>query len=353
MRALLCTNHLMMWGGSELVVLEVAEELQRRGAEVRLFANLSTVAIANAARARGIEVGHDNVGLRAFDYDLVWVQHHTAPLLDFSRGPHMRSATRFVFAHLSPFEPFEQPGMVAEAALADVVLCNSEETAAVVIDADLVELPRRLLQNPAPRTFEAARCGHHPVRPQSVAAISNHPPPEVRQALQILRDRHGIPSLWMGHKGECYERLTPEFLARQDVVISIGKTVPYCLRAGVPVYCYDRFGGPGYLRPEVFSRAEAFNFSGRCGARQVDAEGLVADLLDGYADGLKRAETPAPERFALELQLDQILAMRVTGNAEKMDRLDAVRHRMRREIAMATLIRRQYRSTQVPWAVEK
>lgn len=352
MRALLCTNHLTMWSGSELVLLEVAEDLQRRGSDVRLFANLITREFAKLAQERGMAVGSQEAGLRAFDYDLVWIQHHTAPLLDYSLGPESRAATRFVFAHLSPFEPFEQPGIVAETALADLVLCNSAETEDVVIDADLRELPRRLLQNPAPCTFERARRDRDADRPRRVAAISNLPPAEVLAALQILRDRHGIPALWLGHNGERYERVTPEFLAEQDVVISIGKTIPYCLLGGVPVYCYDRFGGPGYLRPETFARAEAFNFSGRCGTRRLDAEGLVADLLGGYPDALKLAGAAAPTRFMLEPQLDQILSMPVTANRDKVVRLEAVRHRLRREVAMATLIRRHYRATPVPWAVQ-
>ena len=38
-----------------------------------------------------------------------------------------------------------------------------------------------------------------------------------------------------------------ELLDHYDCVISIGKTVQYCLVQGIPVFLYDRFGGPGYL----------------------------------------------------------------------------------------------------------
>jgi hypothetical protein len=54
-----------------------------------------------------------------------------------------------------------------------------------------------------------------------------------------------------------------ELLDHYDCVISIGKTVQYCLVQGIPVFLYDRFGGPGYLNESNYELAEYYNFSGR------------------------------------------------------------------------------------------
>jgi hypothetical protein len=349
MRALLCTNHLIMWSGSELVVLDLAEALLARGWQVEVFTNVVTHALARAFEGAGIPVCVEPKGLRAFDFDLVWVQHHTAPLLDYQLGPQSRQATRFVFAHLSPYTEFEMPGLVIEPLLADLVLCNSRETEAVAIGDDLEDLPRRLFPNPAPSSFCTIRRDRRVAAPRRVAAISNHLPPEVGRALSLLRDRIGAECVFVGSEGDLYGRVTPTVLAPFDLIVTIGKSVQYALAAGIPVYCYDRFGGPGYLRDENFDRAAHFNFSGRCTRSPRSAEVLVQDILENYAQGLSRAARAPDPEFLLEPQLDAILSLPVRDNASKVERLVANAHRVMRESKMAVLIRRHYRGTPTQW----
>lgn len=94
---------------------------------------------------------------------------------------------------------------------------------------------------------------------QKVCVISNHVPPE----LQELYRNEEIVFDFYGTTFKNIVRITPEILERYDVVISIGKTVQYALGMSIPVFEYDRFGGPGYLTPEMFPAESASNFSGR------------------------------------------------------------------------------------------
>jgi hypothetical protein len=347
-RALLCTNHLALWSGSEMVVLELAEALRARGWWVELFTNLVSRALAPAFKAAGVKLGVDPKPLRAFDFDLVWIQHHTAPLLDYSLGPEARPATRFVFAHLSSYTEFEMPGLVAELLLADLVLCNSPETEKAAIGDDMAHLPRRLFANPAPASFCSIRRPRHDAVPRRIVAISNHLPPEMAEALALLRQRTGAECVCVGREGDLYGRVTPSLLAPYDAIVTIGKSIQYGLAAGIPVYCYDRFGGPGYFRDENFERAAHFNFSGRCTPTKRSAEALAQDLLENFHHGLAWAQRPADPRFLLDPQLDAILSVPVRDNRQKSQGLAGHTHRLMREAQMAGLIRRYYRNSPPP-----
>lgn len=349
MRALLCTNHLAMWSGSELVILEVAESLKARGWEVRVVTNVISMDLANAFRASKIGLDTNPRRYRAFDFDLVWVQHHMAPLLDFSFDEKSRATTRFVFAHLSSYTDFEQPGFVVESLLADLILCNSAETQEAVIDADLLTHRCLLFQNPAPAGFSTLRNESRPRALRRIVSISNHLPEEVDEALAHLRATQGLDVLKIGQRGNTYERITPARLGEFDLVVTIGKSVQYALAAGIPVYCYDRFGGPGYLDEETFGRAEHHNFSGRCTPRKLSTQQLAEDLQRGYVRGCAYSNQQIPARFCLEHELDRVLSQPVQVNLDKVGRLQGEAHRIRREALMAGLIRRYYRSTPTKW----
>ena len=71
--------------------------------------------------------------------------------------------------------------------------------------------------------------------------------------------RHDVDIIG-GMHGQC---VNAELLKKYDVVITIGRTVQMGLVMGIPVYCYDHFGGPGYITTENIDFNEFYNFSGR------------------------------------------------------------------------------------------
>lgn len=101
--------------------------------------------------------------------------------------------------------------------------------------------------------------------------------------------------------------VTPDLLCRYDVVITIGRTAQLCFASTTPLYCYDRFGGPGYLEPEEFEEAKRTNYSGRSNPKKLSAEELVEDLIRGYPDALGRL-TLFREKAELEFSAGVIIS---------------------------------------------
>ena len=268
MRALLTNRELVNLGGSELVTVELAEELVRRGWDVTVY----------SPRVGGgaLDTSHLDVTTERpspADFDLLWIHHN---LLIHDLGFRKHAHQRIVFNHMSSYVPLEWPKLPAyEQSIADVILANSEETRRVLPLTGV-----RLLRNPAPKCFDSPHLGG-----EGVLLVSNHPPSELTS---IVGRRYG------------QVRVTPDMIRQYDCIICNGKTVQYALRSGVPVYLYDHFGGPGWLTPENFDKAEEHNFSGRPWPRKT-ADEIRAEL------SVVPAPMPCPDRFKLEYALEGIL----------------------------------------------
>ncbi|PQO22116.1 hypothetical protein C2I36_14685 [Rhodobacteraceae bacterium WD3A24] len=304
--ALVCTNHLFMWAGSELVAIEMAEELLARGIRVDIFATLADRDFLHG-------VFGDRAGLieraEAVDlarYDLVYAQHHVfPPILDaaLARGP-IGAGPVLVCNHLSPFVPLEAPGPFVEPALADVILANSAETLAMLAELGPPLDAARLWPNPAPRAFAGLPA---PPAAQTYLAVSNHRTPELAAALDLLA-RQGTPVRRIG-QGHASERVSPAHMAAAGGVATIGKTVQYALRAGRAVYCYGPHGGPGWLDEGNFEAARAANFSGRSHPERKSSEKIADELVAGLPAAARFADAfdPAAHDFCLEALVDGLL----------------------------------------------
>lgn len=344
MRALFCTNHMLMWSGSELVLLELCEAMRSRGADVVVYANHWAPALKEEVERAGAVATDACEGLRLFDFDLAWIQHHTAALLDLRVDERSRERTTVVFAHLSPFEPLEYPGFVVESTLADLIVCNSLETRLAILDERLREHPWKIFANPAPRAFfEAARIAPR-TKLTSVCVVSNHVPDELIGAMELLRVEHGITCDVFGAGAARCERISPEILRAYDAVITIGKTVQYACAARIPVYCYDRFGGPGYLGAENFEAARERNFSGRCTGRKLAASAIAAELVDGFEAAGKWALALDVTPFALDRALASLLDTPSGLNEARARSLTAVGHDVERERRLSLALRNSLRN---------
>ncbi|WP_149539706.1 hypothetical protein [Siccirubricoccus phaeus] len=309
-RALLATAHFAHVAGSELVLLEAAEALAARGFACEILSCLAEGPMAALAAAAGVPLRHGPAAIRAFDYDLLWLQHRFETLFDYRPEPEARERSLFVFAHLDRSWDFAQPGVLAEPFLADAILVPSEEGEAQVIAAGLPAEKVMVFRNAAPPGF--ARPAGAPRRAlRRLLVVSNHAPPEVLAALPLLRAA-GLEVVHWGLGGEVVgQRLTAADLDAADAVLSIGKTVPYALRARLPAFVYDHFGGPGWLDARTLHSAARHHFSGRCCARPLAPEALAAELLEGFpAAAAFAAALPeaALAPFALERVMDALLA---------------------------------------------
>lgn len=138
--------------------------------------------------------------------------------------------------------------------------------------------------------------------------VSNHIPKELVEAVQVIKSHQvKVEVIGLGNK---YQLVTADLLADYDAVVTIGRTVQHALATGMPVYCYDQFGGPGWIKCNNVIDAEFYNFSGRCTRRALDPVSLASEILDGYSDAFQDREELyrlARERYQLRKNINQVL----------------------------------------------
>lgn len=107
-----------------------------------------------------------------------------------------------------------------------------------------------------------------------------------------------------------------KLLLQYDLVITIGRTVQQCLCLGIPVYCYDRFGGPGYITLDNIDFNEYYNFSGRqklydySQEKHPNFDKIFADIYNNYESICKQQNelvSIARQRYNFQKNLDEVL----------------------------------------------
>jgi hypothetical protein len=285
-RILLTQSTLVNVAGSEVVTYELCKYFHDSGYEVSIFTNYFREPMASYVKKIGVTVYTDlyDPALVYSNFDLIWVHHQVLPI-SFLQSLKMNAKRPYiVFHHMSSYEPLEAPYLkTLEVELADMILANSFETR----ESLLKLIPGRsvdVLGNPAPDTFLRPTRQKYPPLPSKVLVVSNHVPDELTKALELYKSKHTnvmIDHFGLGGKEGLIE---PNILTRYDLVITIGKTVQYSIAASIPVYCYDRFGGPGFLSTENFITSAWWNFSGRGFGKNSKkfSRQIVSDIENNY-----------------------------------------------------------------------
>lgn len=314
-RILITNNHLRRIGGSEIVVLELAEEFLNRGWKVDVFSpDLGHPMTGEFGKLPGIERMRltSDVGFPFEDkYDLIWIHHSAIPtaVLESFVGEN-RVHTAIIWGHLSALENvyMEQPLQVQlERALADVVVAVSEETRTWITRFGLDRDQTLLFENPAPDRFADTPVVLGPEHLGKILCVSCHPPSEVMEGREML--------LQSGHECDMLgqakvRRLEPETLRQYDAVVTIGKTVQYALCMGIPCYIYDHFGGDGWLDESNFDSNAAYNFSGRNTGRRIEAATLFKEVTERFGDACRFAQSNRERHakyYRLSRRIDALL----------------------------------------------
>ncbi len=309
-RAIVAVSRLPGWGGSEVVACEIAEALIERGWQVEVFAYAIRPVLRQYLKrlGAGVRTGESNLDLRQFD--LIYCHHQMTShllfrqLLDRELSGDMPV---FVYNHLSPYESMELPGPLIEAQVADLIWCNSVETQRVVNEFGKRFSGSVVVPNPAPDRFFASRT-NRASRIGSLLIVSNHIPLEMVEALALL-EREGLRVTRIG-SGHIMRRAEPQDFLDHDAVVTIGKSVQYALASETPVYCYDQFGGPGWLTSENVASAEEFNFSGRSHPQRLKAAAIADDIRGGYnaaAMGTVSLTGAASDKWRLNRIVDELI----------------------------------------------
>lgn len=298
---LITCSRLVDFAGAEVTTLELIEVFSKLDWLVSVGAfELSEAmkVILVRERVRYFDLSHSETFPQNIHFDLIWLHHSVTAykvLLDSSIG-----APKVIFSSLSHFEPVEAPPL--SALKISKYLVNSEENLRHFVKkyphlADRVSV----FPNAAPRAFWARPRHAENGKLSRLAIVSNHIPNEVRSATELMRERK-IQIDIFGMEGR-KERVTPELLLGYDAVISIGKTVQYCIAMQIPVYCYDHFGGDGWLSCELFDHSKFHNFSGRASRGKIDHIRLFNEVIEGFPKAL--VEVPELHKLGLQhFQLD-------------------------------------------------
>lgn len=257
MEILITNISLITFGGSEIDTLTVAQYFQSFGHQVVVACFKYDYPMKQCFENANIQVvALFEEELKTKKYDLVWSHH--SDILNYCIFTEKIETKKIVHHILSPYEYLESLTPYYEQI--SYYICNSEETKRKIISEGVKKDKITVLSNSAPKGHfdyyqENTKCLESP---QKIAIISNHLAPEIltfSNKYQAIVDVIGIEGV--------QKEVNPELLSNYDLVITIGKTVQFCFAQGIPVYCYDRFGGPGYITEANIELAHKFNFSGR------------------------------------------------------------------------------------------
>jgi hypothetical protein len=313
-RVLITQAHLLRYMGSEIVTLEVAEYFASRGADVLVVTHAYGLPIKEDFDAlenvRVFEMSDPDFEseMNSRQPDLVWVQHSIIPasVLEAAHD------TRFIFNHMSSMLPIEFAlNAELERMLASVILFESPRSLEVHAGRGLyegVDSGRlQVLGNPAPQAFSSLP----EAEPRSkITVVSNHIPDELIGALRTLGKDYELDLIGnQSELGAKPRRVDPETIHHGGAVVTIGKTVQYSLVSGAPVYCYDHFGGPGWLTDENIDRARYENFSGRGFLKKTDDE-IVKEIREGFDSAWETARELRSVRmgdFSMPERMERLL----------------------------------------------
>ena len=261
--------------------------------------------------------------------DLAWIQHQLIPEA-LLRNP---GQTTFLFHHMSAMHPGEFPiAYRIETALASAVVFAAPETRDAQTASHLldeVDTSRlAVFGNPAPDAFAFERASYS-ASLRRLLVVSNHLPPELSEAMHRLRDR--VEVRVRGNEsgnGGGSSRIGPADIEWADGVVSIGKTVQYALVSGTPIYCYDYFGGPGWLSAPNLDAARYANFSGR-GFDGKTAPQIADELVSGFLDAQSFAiefRATAVDQYVLSSAMKRLLASLRPLRASNLPEADIASH---------------------------
>lgn len=323
MPSILFTNlYLAARTGSELHTLELAKFFKGRGWDVTCYTLLYAYPLRREFEQEGINVVKLGEEDRLADhYDVLFAQHRLV-------SERVWNIERIAFGEvvvsiLGIVEKEEDPPSFFEQASGFVFV--SEEARDVVAERyGIVDRKGYVLPNYATAPyFQVATSQESSDRlPHRIAVISNHPPQEVLDMVELAASR-GIGVEVFGSATRSVE-VSAELISNYDVVISIGRTAQCCFAAQTSFFCYDRFGGPGYITPENLRAHARYNFSGRSKPERLSAQELLERVVEGYPESVQnRGELRevARERYCSDVLFSRleafILSLPHLGSARK------------------------------------
>lgn len=303
-KKILLTNYVLKaYTGSELDTVEAANWFFKQGFDVDLF-TLEYHELLTKELTADIHIATvGNTDQLLPHYDIIWSHH--SDLLDYVLFKLNITAKKVLFHSLSPFEALERPPYYAKEL--SLLCANTEEirkTLCVQTGMGTDEID--ILPNYAKKEYfeEDVR---EISQIQKICVVSNHIPEELYQFVELAKGKgYMVDIIGTGHK---VVRVDENQLRPYDAIISIGRTIFYTIAMGIPSYCYDRFGGVGFVTENNIADASSENFSGRTYGMRKTPQEIMYDFeqpLPSRKERL-RIRSYASQNFSFENNIQRIL----------------------------------------------
>ena len=298
-RALLTNLYIQKYTGSEFHILEIAKLFQVKGYQVTVATFEKAYPMLELFEEFEIEtIECRTEELKETEYDIMFVQHF--PVLDYLVSRYDLKCNQLIVSKLGIQNIYEELPVCAKDA--DLISCVSEECAEVVRQSISPEKVF-VFKNCVNEAFFSVYAEKKNRILRKIAVISNHIPQELRE----IKEKEKWEIVYYGIENA--PRLIDEKALQEfDLVISIGRTVQLCFAAGIPIYVYDYFGGPGYITKENLLLAEKHNFSGR-GFPSRTTEQIIEEIESGYAkakENLPDLHERAKEEYSYKIEFEKM-----------------------------------------------
>ncbi|MEX2106797.1 MAG: hypothetical protein WD810_07850 [Solirubrobacterales bacterium] len=324
MKLVLGTNHLGL-GGSESYLITVAEQLDRLGHEVVLYASETGEGVA-VALERGLTLV-DEAELPE-DCDAALVQDGA---VSYQLAELLPSLPQLFVAHSESFDLQAPPQL--EGIVGAIVALNDRVAARLrsyALEVDVVRLhqpidtERFMPRSALPRVARRA------------LLFSNTPHTDRLGMLEWACAEVGLELVRLGTLSGQTRDPRPA-LASAEIVIGYGRSILEAMACGRAAFVYDWNGGEGWMTPDAYPAIEADGIAGRSGRVILDADGL-AEGLRGYDPSMG----PANHDLVMAHHRANVHAQELV---EQFRRLSAPAPRPRSPLQeMARLVRLEWRA---------
>jgi hypothetical protein len=306
-KILITLERVLNYSGSELVAFDLARYLVSKGNSVTVATTYVHPRFGRVLSEVGISLFtiESGTGLHISHFDIIWAHHYH--ILDICLLDLKITGDKILFSSLSPFVPDECPPTYASDLT--LILTNSQENKDKVISYGYESSFIYVLPNPVPDSVFNLQKNLGNNHLKKIGIVTNHLCSELSEAIDIIQNTAGVVVNIYGIDHN-YCLVTPDLLMQYDLIVTIGRTVQHCIVLGIPLYCYDHFGGPGYLSAENFAQAEYFNFSGRCTGKK-SASQICSEISNNYEQALSDIcliTASTRERYRLSYHVDYLLS---------------------------------------------
>ncbi len=303
MNILITNFEIKQYSGSEINAATIAKRFKQLGHTVYMAALDFGYPLLADVQEESIDVLINildgDFDFSSIEFDIVWAHHSF--LLDWLIFDKGLRAKKIINSSLSPVEIFEVPPVYANEI--NMSIANSKETEDKLKSYEINNT--YLLENYSFRSYfeRDIKVGQL----KNIAIVSNHVPEELFEVVKKLEKENYNVQIY-GIQGK-KELITDKVLEAYDLIITIGKTVQYAMSLKIPVYIYDRFGGPGYLTMENMELNRAHNFSGRAYFKK-DPDTIFKEITEGFSKSLEELEQIkqyAIENFCFEEKIQDVI----------------------------------------------